>query len=422
MPLVRTVQCRQCGGRTKITRGNTEAVCIHCGTQVKLSDAILFEQQMARRFPPLSPLRLGMKATYRGKEWELAGRQVCRQVDEGEVYTWEEYLLVAPDGDVLYLEYDEGKWKVSEPFTPDRVYSPAELSVFHEGSRINLDGAQRLVSDSGNYEIVFAEGDFPWMIIPGRRTNFLDSSFGSQFHCVEWTDEEMEFYRGQFVDERQIFTIFGLHHLVSRLDSRLKVLRSRQLFGAWCLALGAACGMMWISAFAAGKVVTNGSGRVDALQIGQEGQRFGPINLTKVGRVHRLELSAQMREGSVWLQAVLEDDGEQELMAADRDMWDESGTDSDGYWHESDLNASTSFVLVKPGTYYVRLYSEPETNTSGFRAPATASFRLMEDALHGLWVGLACLFLTLAGFGFLAAGSPAAVGRVWQSMKESSED
>jgi len=36
-------------------------------------------------------------------------------------------------------------------------------------------------------------------------------------------------------------------------------------------------------------------------------------------------------------------------------MWDESGTDSDGAWHESDLNTSTSFVLVKPGNYFVRV-------------------------------------------------------------------
>lgn len=422
MPLVRTVQCRQCGGRTKITRGKPDAVCIHCGTLVKLSDAVLQEQQMAARFPPMSPLRLGMKGTYRGKEWELCGRQVCRQVDEGEVYTWEEYLLAAPDGDVLYLEYDEGKWKISEPFVPDRAYSPGELQVYREGSRLTLDGHQRLVSDAGQYEIVFAEGDFPWMIVPGRKTHFLDASFGSQFHCVEWTDEEMEYYRGQYLDERQIFTVFGLRHLIARLDHRLKTLRSRQLFGAWCLALGVLCGAVWISTFAAGHLAPNGSGETDAIQVGQEGKRFGPISLTKVGRVHRLEISARLREGSCWLQAVLEDENEQELMAADRDMWDESGTDSDGYWHEADVNTSTSFVLVKPGNYYVRLYSEPEANTQGVTAPTIASFRLFEESLYGLWVGLACLLLSLTGFGFLAAGSPAAVGKVWQSMKEADDD
>jgi hypothetical protein len=37
------------------------------------------------------------------------------------------------------------------------------------------------------------------------------------------------------------------------------------------------------------------------------------------------------------------------------DFWDEEGSDSDGYWHESDTSTSTDFILDEAGKYYIYL-------------------------------------------------------------------
>lgn len=416
---VRSVQCRSCGGRTRLEHGQPEAVCIHCGQPVKLSQAILDEQAAARRFPHATPLRLGMKATFEGKEFEATGRQVMVEHSEGEVYSWEEWVLIAEDGDLVYLEYDEGKWKVSRPYTPEQPVGPGVLQGMSPGSVLPVDGGA-LVTDAGSYEVVHAEGEFPYVIVPGRKLGYVDATRLQDFYSVEWTEDSIEYYRGRFLDERTLYTIFGLRDLLQALDARERVLRGRRVFGAVCLALSLVALVFWGASFSSGRVVRNGTGTVELARAQGEGVRFGPIPLSAVNRVHRLEVSGRMREESNWVQAILEDENEVELFSSERDMWDESGRDSDGYWHESDLHASTDFVLKKPGNYYVRVYAEPEPGRQP--GPGTsASFWIKEGVLTPLPLGLFGFTALLLGAGFLIAGSPSTVQKLREAA-ESSDD
>src|SRR3712207_7789962 len=75
---------------------------------------------MIRR-PPRSTLfpYTTLFRSYHGREYEVTGRLVYSMEEEGVTYTWDEWQLVAADGDVLYLEHDEGKWKRSEEHTSE---------------------------------------------------------------------------------------------------------------------------------------------------------------------------------------------------------------------------------------------------------------------------------------------------------------
>jgi hypothetical protein len=385
---------------------------------VKLSDAILQEQASARQFPPTTPLRLGMKASYSGKEYELTGRQVMRQQDSDGVYTWEEWVLIAPDGDLLYLEFDEGKWKVSRLYTPQQPLGPDQLARFGPGSVIPL-GNGALVSDHGEYRAVHAEGEFPYVVIPNRPVRFLDATARDAFYAVEWTEDAIEFYQGRYLDARQVFMFFGLHAEVAALDRQALTLVSRRRFGALCLVTSLVTLVMWMVALGSGRPVTNGTGTTPVARAVGEGVRFGPIPLAGGGRVHRLELNGSMREESNWVQAIVEDETEQELFASERDMWDESGSDSDGYWHESDLHASRDFVVRKPGNYYVRVYSEPDPGMTVGNS-ATVSFRLKDGVMYPLYLAIYGFCALLLGFGFLISGSPSTVQKLRESA--SSDD
>lgn len=398
----RTLRCLSCGGRTRLDHGQTEALCLHCGQPVKLSQAILQEQESARRFPHRTPLRLGMKAQFEGKEFEAAGRQVMREVHSEGVSTWEEWVLIADDGDLVYLEFDEGKWKCSRPFVPDMPLSPEFLQNCGEGAILRIDGKNGIVQSRGSYQVVHAEGEFPFVVVPERMLGYIDVTHLSSFFSIEWTEDAIEYYRGRYLDERQIYTMFGLRDLVTQLDRVESGRRSRRIFGGICLGLSVLVLGVWAYSFASGKPATKGFGAVDLSQVGPEGVRFGPIPLKSVNRVHRLEIHGSMRETSVWVQAILEDDKEQELIATERDMWDESGHDSDGYWHESDLSGSSYFVLKQPGNYYVRLYAEKDTTQP---VMANLSFRLKEEALYPTYLGVFGFSTLVIGFLFLVSGS-----------------
>lgn len=412
---VRSLKCPHCGGRARINHGESQALCVHCGQLVRLSDAVLQEQATAASFPPTTPLHLGMKANHGGKEYEAAGRQVMQQRDEDGVYTWEEWVLIAPDGDLIYLEFDEGKWKMSRGFTPAQPLGPDQLQLFHPGSALPIGERGAMVTDSGTCRVAHSEGEFPYVTVPDRVVGFLDAAAGDRFFSVEWTEDAVEWYEGRFLDARQVYVMFGLHRLVHAEDRRQRVLKSRKRFGGLCIALSVISFIGWLHALSSGVPAPNGRGSVSLAQATGEGVRFGPIQLAGAGRIYRLQLSGRMREESNWVQAILEDDQEQELFSSERDMWDESGYD-DGYWHESDLNASRDFLVKKPGKYYVRIFSEPEPG----RAPsgsASASFILKEKVVHPPYMAYFGILAFILGLGFVIAGSPDTV----QKMRESAE-
>lgn len=409
---VRSLNCPKCGGRTRLEHGQQEAQCIHCGEPVRLSHAVLQEQQNARKYPNNTPLQLGMKAEFEGRKYELTGRQVMRQVDTDGVYLWEEFVLIAPDGDLLYLEFDEGKWKCSRPFTPDTPLGPDQLRHFSEGSLVPMEKQGAMVSAKGRYHVAHAEGEFPFVVVPNREVTYLDAAHLTRFYSVEWTEDSVEYYRGRFLEQRMVYTMFDLRDKLQELDSRERVLASRRRFGGVCLTTSILVLILWAYSFSSGHRAPNAVGSVDLSRVGTEGVRFGPIPLKAVDRVHRLEIHGSMRETSFWVQAILEDENKQELFAAQRDMWDESGHDSDGYWHESSLHGSTYFVLKKPGNYYVRMYSERD---GAVGRSGSARFELKQEALYPTYLGVFGFTALILGFGFLLAGSPSTV----QSIKES---
>jgi hypothetical protein len=410
---VRSLKCPNCGAPAKILRGQQEGSCPRCGNKVRLSQAVLQEQARAKKFPSPTPLKLGMKAQLEGREYEVTGRQVLRVPDgEGGHSQWEEWLLIAGDGDLAYLEFDEGKWKISRPFVPQHPVGPDELHRMGTGSRISLDGVKAQVTDSGQATVVHVEGEFPWLVQEGKQVRYCDMGLGSRFYCVEWTEDEIEYYRGRFVDERQVYSMFGLRNALAALERRGKLLLSRKWFGGVCIAASIAGFLLWAIALGGGTPISSGRGTILANQaVGENGVRYGPIPLRAVGRVHRIEINGNMREQSVWLAAVLEDEDQSELISVDREMWDESGTDSDGYWHESDLHASGDFVLRKPGNYYLRLYAEPEPGRT-LGSDVMASFTIKEKALAPLFPGLFAFAALAVGFISLIAGSPSTVAQL----------
>jgi hypothetical protein len=415
---VRSLTCPYCGGRTRLDHGVSEAACIHCGQTVKLSNAMLEEQAGGKLYPPTTPLRLGMKAQYRGQEYELTGRMVVRQSEGGETWQWEEFTLVAPDGDLLYLEFDDNRWKVSEPFIPTSPLDSLELGRLSAGNLISLENKTALVSDTGVYQVVFAEGEFPYIVVPDRSVRFVDAEHLGTFYSIGWTEDEIEYYRGDMLGEEQVASMFGDREWIQRVGTRELAIVSRRRFGGLCLGLGMISMVFWIAALVSGRPIQGATGTVPlSVAAGTEGTRFGPFPLKSAGRVHVLEVNGQLHEQSSWVQAILEDEEELELIAADRDMWDESGYD-DGHWHESDLHGSTHFLVTKPGNYYVRMYTEPE----GIPGGGQASFLLKENVLAPLWPGLYSLLAGIMGIIFLITGSPQTVANIKQSMQASDDD
>jgi hypothetical protein len=380
---------------------------------VTLVEALRREREAARQYPNLTPLRLGMKAMLRGQEYELIGRMVLTTQEEGTTYQWDEFELISADGDVLWLEYDEGQWKLMEPFVPAQPIGPQEIAQLSEGSSLPLEGVNATITDIGRAEVRFVEGELTFAATVGDTRGYADASYFNQLYVVEWGEEEIEFYRGQPLTERELFLSFGLREQLAALDVQDRKRRSQQVFAALCLGLSLISFIAFGIALSSGRVIREES--VAIASVPQEGFRFGPVTLNPHARIYRLVIHGSMREASAWVAGVLAGADGRELLGTQRTFWDESGHDSDGYWHESDLRAQSDFVITKPGSYRIHLYAERDNPTGSYGA---AGYRLLGGAIYPTYfLTYAILTLILAVI-FFCIGNRATL----KKMAESSDD
>jgi hypothetical protein len=391
----RVVRCPKCGSSATWGEGARPNLCAHCGAALPWDQ---IPTKGVRSFPNPSPLKIGMTCLWHGQEYTLTGRIVFRMVEEGEVSYWHEFELISADGHVLFLELDEGKWKMMESFVPQRPIGPVEAIGYRVGSTLNLDGTSARVTEICEAGLHFAEGELTFSPDPSETVHFVDARASNQNYAVEWTTERVEFYRGRPLAEREVLSLFNLREQITKLDALLRRRKARQTFAVVAVALSLFAFIAGAAALNSGKVVSQSA--VPIGSVNDDGVRFRIGRLDPRKHIHRLTISGSMSEASAWVAGVLETEDGTELIGTQRDFWDESGYD-EGHWHESDLNAKTDFVVRKPGPYFLRLYVERDASRGSFQ---NVGFRLHEGVLYpsyyfiygGIVLVIAVLFFALS--------------------------
>ena len=407
----RVLKCDKCGAPVNFVDGAENTTCESCGAVVALDQVIGEERKRNAKFRNPTPLKLGMKARFGAVEYELIGRIVWSMVEEGETYLWQEFQLIGSDGSIYYLEMDEGQWKLSQKFVPLTPFDPK--ADYHAGTHVSLDSAPATVTDRAVATIKHIEGELTYKAEVGDQMQYIDAKRMNTFYSVEWTEDSIEYYRGKYLSDREVYKAFDLKELLEGLERRDRARASRAKFAVVCIGTSVVAFIFWGMSLGMGTLISQNSVSVD--QIGPEGKRFGPIKLDPANRVHRLEVNGQMTESSAWVSGVVETAQGDEFFNAQGDFWDESGTDSDGYWHESDLNASTEFVVTKPGDYYVRLYAEKDTPAASGQV---AGYRLFGGVLYPHYLlafGICALIVSII---FFAMANPETV----KNMAEAASD
>ncbi len=400
---LRVVQCPACGSSARLRDGASSGFCTHCGGPVTLEQALAAEQKGLREYPNDTIVAPGMKATWNGKVYEVIGRIVVGMEEEGETYLWDEFELVAADGDALFLEFDEGAWKMMETFTPNTPIGPDEIARLGIGSSVPMDGSSYNVTQKSVSTVHFVQGELTYAASVGDKASYMDAQKGNTLLTVEWKEDEIEFYRGRFLTERQVFEIFGRNDLIQAQKMRGQRAKHRAVFAMICLALAVLAFMLSAVLSSLGKQIYTNQTTFESIPA--QGARFGPVRLKPKER-YRLKLDTGLQEASAWVVGVVESSDGTELFANEHDFWDESGVDSDGSWHESDLAHSRDFTVDKEEDYYVRLYIEKDppamSKTPVFQHVGFSILEGVYGINYLIWYGVigvvvAVLFLFMAG-------------------------
>ena len=126
----------------------------------------------------------------------------------------------------------------------------------------------------------------------------------------------------------------------------------------------------------------------------KEGQIFGPIKVTNKPKLYKVTVTFQGDNSSSYVSGEVLDKNKDTLYEFSKDLWHESGYDSDGYWSESERNMVTYLTFSEKGTYYIQF----NTDEKNMQSIAITFKPVKGSYVPHLQVGF--LFLLIAAIAF----------------------
>jgi len=206
MPLeVKQLHCPNCGGGLEVKNAQRakSIVCQSCGSQIDLArpEYGIIGRSILNSAPPRTPIELGMWGEFDGQRYQAIGRVRYRE----EEYMWDEWLLMTEDGQFKWLTEGEKGFTLYESFVPRNPVDPVSVR-----DSVNLEGTSAEVGDKGVGRIDYLEGELTWRATVGDEVNYLDAEFPGGRYSIEWTPDEVEFFRGKNLSDNEVRRAFGL--------------------------------------------------------------------------------------------------------------------------------------------------------------------------------------------------------------------
>lgn len=159
-------------------------------------------------------VRPGLTGTFEGRRYRVAGRVVLGTRQDRETYYWNEFHLVALDGEEATLAHevtDEGvAWRLFRAFVPSRPMTAAEAASVKVGDAVDLEGRPLRVTWVDESVVHHIEGTPPEGVEVGDVARYFNADGGKGMVVVSWTGGEVEFFRGSDLPRGAVARAFGL--------------------------------------------------------------------------------------------------------------------------------------------------------------------------------------------------------------------
>ena len=248
------------------------------------------------------------------------------------------------------------------------------------------------------------EGELPWQPEIGEAATCYDFKKDGCHYTIEQTEDEVSITKGEKLSHGQVLSAFNIEIYKDKYDNTI---RKRTAYGRKSLVYAAAaCFCLVVSIFSCfsstgvkgvmGKkqvLTMNVPLQENGSKVYQSQVLWGPFDILEGNKLYNVGFSIDERIQSLNLEwqsfrfMLISEKRLQDLAGRNinnpaflrdifseidalpeplesyviiADFWDEEGSDSEGYWHESDTSYSTEFVLDEAGKYYayMELYSE----------------------------------------------------------------
>lgn len=347
---IQPFNCPACGAMVRVQGPKAKvATCFQCGGLIDLvSEEKKLLGQAGSRPAPRSSIALGKKATFEGVPSQVIGRVRFQMEGGGGEDYWDEWALISQQGEYLWLSEDEDGFTLQKAFVPLHPLDPTGLPPGVTSITLEKEAAQ--IEEQGVALVAYVEGELPWRAALGKRTGYLDALAGKTAYSIEWSPEEIEFYKGQELDPQEVYKALGLKEAPAAWKAPAPVSHAHKAV-VWALVgFGLFCLVTSIVLSTTGSLME--SKKFTLKEVDNEPGIMGPLELKETGGVYRVDMAASGLDQSVnSLDIIILDEANQPLHHIEGDFWDEVGYDDEGRWHESDTSHSAYFRLVRPGKY-----------------------------------------------------------------------
>jgi len=120
---------------------------------------------------------------------------------------------------------------------------------------------------------------------------------------------------------------------------------------------------------------------------------IGPLIVSKDSTPYEFSMSSSLQKQSwAFIEGEVLDRNKEYLYSFGKELWYESGYDSEGSWTENNNAYSIDMTFPKAGTYYFRIKSEANKMPSGISVMVTKS---RGSALPHFWFGVLTLLIAI---------------------------
>src|SRR6478672_10969087 len=172
---VLAANCPNCAGPIEFKSGSTIVlICPYCRSAVARTDRGLEDLgKVAEIVESGSPLRLGLKGTFKDVKFELTGRAQLRHELGG---SWDEWYATFSNGWVGWLAEAQGRFYLTfyQPL-PQGTALPTFAGLQLGQNLPEIPSPTPLmVQEKGTATAAAADGEIPYKLIPGERSEYAD--------------------------------------------------------------------------------------------------------------------------------------------------------------------------------------------------------------------------------------------------------
>ena len=161
------IKCQSCGGELHLQSGARawRVGCGYCGAVNDLTGQGVVAQQQAFSKPEIP---IGTHAVFGGIEYIVIAYLVRSEKEDGERYSWEEYLLWGEKIGYRWLEKDEGKW------TWSMSISVADLDLSGMPKLVGFNGKKFKRTEKSKARVDYVLGEVYWECSVGEKEHSTD--------------------------------------------------------------------------------------------------------------------------------------------------------------------------------------------------------------------------------------------------------